>query len=136
MDKTKSPEGGAQGDNEVQRELHELLFAIYNTLKSANNLMEKSGSNYHYNLDRVEIELPIRMEYGPPERPKAKSDTGHSDSDGDGIIEPHPGLKVRLPNKKDISEKMNDDMLVEKKLDAEFGRLKVLFSRDRVLMSE
>ncbi|MDE1462724.1 hypothetical protein [Spartinivicinus poritis] len=136
MDKTKIPEGEDQGDSEVQRELHELLFAIYNTLKSANSLMEKSGSHYHYNLDRVEIELPIRMEYGPPEKPKAKLDSSAGDSDGDGILEPRHGLKVKLPGKKDVSEKMNDDMLIEKKLNSEFGRLKVLFSRDRVLMSE
>ncbi|MCX4028217.1 hypothetical protein H0A36_20580 [Endozoicomonas sp. SM1973] len=132
MKKKDNTSDAGKRSNRIKRELHEILYALYGTLRNANNLMEKSGKEYRYNIDRVEIELPIRMEYVSEEQKRKHEDI---DGDGEGDMDFPTGFKVSLPEENDVSETLSDDLIMEKKLNAEFGRIKILFNRDRCITS-
>ena len=107
--------------NIVDAQLHQLLMALYNTLKDANQLMEDSDSRFRYTLDEVDVDLPIKVDL--TENGQTKGTKGSKTKE--------LGLQIEMPDSKAAKDIPLSDKLKNKEHDS-IGRIRVKFSRDLI----
>ena len=107
-------------ESEIEKELHQLFVALHNTLQQANEQIENSESRFRYNMDEIEVELPVQMKFNP-----------EAERFGDEVSP----FKIKMADNQARDESVRkpiNDLLKEKQVQSELGRIRVRFTRDQI----
>ncbi|WP_144392197.1 hypothetical protein [Pleionea sediminis] len=117
----RTDEHSENDESSIEKELHQLFVALHHTLQQANQQIEKSDSKFRYNMDEIEVELPVQMKFN-----KEAERFGR---------EVNP-FKIKLADKSTIENKKSNqpvnDLIKEKQVQSELGRIRVRFTRDQI----
>ncbi len=109
--------------SDIEKELHQLFVALHNTLQQANEQIESKESRFRYNMDELEVELPVQIQFNP-----------EAEKYGDEVSP----FKLKLADKTTIEKpgrRPVNDLVKEKQVQSELGRIRVRFTRDQIMSS-
>ncbi len=109
--------------SDIEKELHQLFVALHNTLQQANEQIESKESRFRYNMDELEVELPVQIQFNP-----------EAEKHGDEVSP----FKLKLADKSTLEKPVKrpvNDLVREKQVQSELGRIRVRFTRDQIMSS-
>lgn len=129
-------------DNDYQKDLHELFTALHSTLKTANSEMKSNDEGLNYTIDEVEFELPVEIgfadaqktSFSPSGRTLKKTKFRPAPFAKKNSKKKQTGMRVALNKSQLAPSKYSslDELVKEKKILSDMGRVRIKFSRDMV----
>lgn len=110
-----------KNETAIEKELHQLFVALHHTLQQANQQIEDSDNRFRYNMDEIEVELPVQMKFNEEAERHGR--------------EVNP-FKIKLAEQSSVEKttpgRPVNDLIKEKQVQSELGRIRVRFTRDQI----